>query len=200
MTNLGGRRGLFFALTAVMALVVGCSAGGICESDSDRNQRESTERLMRESIAKMSAPSATSTSTPMPTSTSTAVAATTAAPAATGPFGGKIALGFDHPPFATGNANLGGASAGIVCGVLTSVPGGSTVTITLSGGTGAPSSINAPVGGEGAFLVPFPINSYGALNAAVGGVKTAAGAALTGTVAPATLPVAGGADVACNGR
>ena len=84
--------------------------------------------------------------------------------------------------------------------MLTSVPGGSTVTITLNGGTGAPASINAPVGGDGSFLVPFPINSYGALNALVGGVKTAAGAALTGTVPPAALPVAAGADVACNAR
>lgn len=49
-------------------------------------------------------------------------------------------------------------------------------------------------------MLPFPIQLFGPMNAAVGGVKTAAGAALTGTIPAAALPVAGGADVACAPR
>ena len=97
--------------------------------------------------------------------------------------------------------NVGGNSVGIVCGALTGVPGGSVVTINRTGGTGAPASVNGPVGSDGTFLVPFPIMSFGPMNATLGSVKTAAGAALTGSVPPAApLQVAAGPDVACNAR
>lgn len=196
MITLRGKRRLLLAATTLAALLVACGPGDICESDSDKNARMQQERMMRESMMR----------TPPPTSTptaATAAAATSTPPAGTptpAPFGGKIALGFDHPQFSSGNAGLGGNSAGIVCGALTNVPAGSIITINLTGGTGAPASVNSPVAGDGTFVLPFPIMSFGPMNATVGGVKTAAGAAVPGSVTPAALAVAGGPDVACNAR
>lgn len=197
MTTLRSKRGLLFALTAAMALVVACGPGGMCESDADKDARMAQEQRMREAMLRTPTPTSTPTAAAAAT-TSTALAATPTPTAA--PFAGKIALGFDHPPFAPGNAGLGGESAGIVCGVLTNVPAGSIITINLTGGTGAPASLNTPVAGDGTFTLPFPIMSFGPMNAAVGGVKTAAGAAVSGSVPPAALAVVGGADVACNAR
>ncbi len=191
-----GKRRLLFAATTLAALLVACGPGDICESDSDKNARLQQERMMREAM--MRTPTPTATATAAPASAATAAAPTAAATPV--PFGGKIALGFDHPPFATGNAGLGGNSAGIVCGLLTNVPAGSIITINLTGGTGAPASVNSPVAGDGTFTVPFPIMSFGPMSAVVGGVKTAAGAAVPGSVPPAALAVVGGADVACNAR
>ena len=190
MTILRGRRGLLFALTTAMALLVACGPGEMCESDRDQS--------LREQAAKARATTPTPTGTP--TSTVAAATSTPAASATAALFGGSIGLGFDHPPLATGNAGLGGNSAGIVCGVLTNVPAGSIITITLTGGTGAPPSVNGPVAAGGAFTLPFPITSFGPMNAAVGGIRTAAGGTLAGTVPPVSLPVAAGADVPCTPR
>lgn len=198
-TSLRPRKRLLLAMAVGgAALLVACGPGGICESDEDRARRV----LMEQQTAALlqATPTPTPTSTAAAAKATTAAASTPAASATAAAFAGKIALGFDHPPFEAANANLGGNSAGIVCGLLTGVPGGSIVTINLTGGTGAPASVNGPVGPDGTFIVPFPIRSYGPMNAAIGGVKTAAGAALTGSVPPAALPVAAGPDVACNAR
>ncbi|MGE3856478.1 MAG: hypothetical protein AB7G21_05935 [Dehalococcoidia bacterium] len=114
-------------------------------------------------------------------------------------FGGTLGLGYDHPPFTAGNDSLGGASAGIVCGSLdAAIPwNGFSVTVAVSGGTGAPATVTGPVGGDGSFVIPFPINSYGPMNATVSAVKDGSGKALKGTVPPASLAVGGGPDVAC---
>ena len=191
-----GKRRLLLAATTLAALLMACGPGQMCESDRDIDERLQRERISRETMMRTPPP----TSTPTP---ATAAAATATPPAGTptpAPFGGKIALGFDHPPFSTGNAGLGGNSVGIVCGVLTNVPAGSIITINLTGGTGAPASVNSPVAGDGTFVLPFPIMSFGPMNATIGGVKTAAGAAVPGSVTPAALAVAGGPDVACNAR
>ena len=194
MANLRGKRGALFALTVVMALLVACGPGEICESDSDKSSREYSQQMMREAMAKAAAsPAATATATATASATATATAATS-------PFGGKVALGFDHPPFAAGNANVGGNSVGIVCGNVTGAPGGSIITINLTGGTAAPASVRGPIGADGIFLIPFPIMSFGPMNAAVGGIAGPTGTALSGSIPPASLPVAGGPDVACNPR
>lgn len=197
MTDLGGKRALLIGVTTLAALLMACGPGQICESDTDKDLRLQQEQMMREALMRTPPP------TPTPTSTATVAAATAAAAAASAtpaPFEGKIALGLDHPPFGPGNAGLGGSSAGIVCGLLLNVPAGSIITINLTGGTGAPASVNSPIAGDGSFSLPFPIQSFGPMNATVGGVKTAAGAALIGMIPPAALTVAGGADVACNAR
>lgn len=197
MSLLTRNRMLLFIATIAMALLVACGPGGMCESDRDRDERERVEMMRMQAIAKAASPTPTASAA----ASTPAASATPAASSTPAPFGGKIALGFDHPPFAPANANVGGNSVGIVCGVLTGVPSGSIITINLTGGTGAPATVNGPVGGDGAFMLPFPITSYGPMNATLGAVKTAAGAALTGSVPPATpLQVAAGADVACNAR
>lgn len=196
ISNLLRKRGLLLMAVAAMALMVACGPGGLCEPDAERLRREEQERQIQAALR--------STPTPTATPTATAAATSSAAPAASAtpaPFAGKIALGFDHPPFAPGNGSVGGNSVGIVCGVLTGVPGGAIVTINLTGGTGAPATVNGPLGADGGFTLPFPITSYGPLNATLGGVKTSAGAALTGSVPPAApLQVAAGPDVPCAAR
>lgn len=184
MTTVRNRRGLLFALTMAMALLVACGPGQLCERSEDREMR----------LAPTTTPTATATPTAAPATSTPSASATPAM------FGDSIGLGFDHPPFLAGNAGLGGDSAGIVCGVLTNVPAGSIITITLTGGTGAPPSVNGPVAAGGAFTLPFPITSFGPMNAAVGGIRSAAGATLAGTVPPVSLPVAAGADVPCTPR
>jgi len=200
MTFFGNRKYLLHGAVALAALLVACGPGGACESDREQADAARLQQF-QQTLRSLQTPTPTAT----PTATATAAAAGTSpastpsapsVPAATA-YGGKIGLGYDHPPFSGSNGTLGGASAGIVCGALTGVPAGAIVTLNLSGGTGAPASVTGPVGGDGAFSVPFPINSYGPMNAAVGGVKTAAGAALTGSVPAASLAVAGGPDVAC---
>ncbi|MGE3856479.1 MAG: hypothetical protein AB7G21_05940 [Dehalococcoidia bacterium] len=216
MTVMRSKRTWMWAAVLLASLLVACGPGQFCESDEDairrQQEQERTLEQIRQQQAALAASAATSTPTAAPAkaggagASATAAAGTpkaagtstsTATPAAASPYGGKIGLGFDHPPFAAGNGNLGGASAGIVCGALTGVAAGSTVTVNLSGGTGAPATVTGPVTGDGAFMIPFPINSYGPMNASIGGIKTAAGAALTGTVPPASLAVGGGPDVAC---
>lgn len=193
-----GKRRTMWAMTAAMVLLVACGPGQICESDTDRMAREQDQLRMLEQL-RLSQQALSAT----PTAAASATAATSAAPkapataAAAGPYSGTIKLGFDHPPFAPGNANLGGASAGIVCGKVTGAPAGGIIFIDVTGGTGAPPSVNGPIGHDGAFILPFPINSYGPMEAKVSGVRTGAGATLSGSIAPAKLEVGGGADVAC---
>lgn len=199
MVNLRGKRGALFAITVAMALLVACGPGEICENESDKTSRELSQQMMRDAAAKaVASPAATSAATAAATATGTAAPVATAATVAA--FGGKVALGFDHPPFAAPNANVGGNSVGIVCGNVTGAPGGSIITINLTGGTAAPASVKGPIGGDGTFLIPFPIMSFGPLNAAVGGIAGPTGTALTGSIPPASLPVAGGPDVACMPR
>lgn len=131
------------------------------------------------------------TTTPTPTA---AIATATSTPV---PFGGTVGLGYDHPPYAQQYNVTGGNSIALICGKLTNAPAGSMVAITLSGTTGQPPSVTATVGADGAFTMPFPITQFGSLTGAVAGVKTSAGATLTGSVPPVTLQVAGGLDKPC---
>ena len=225
---LHSRKLWLFVGVALMAVITACGPGGACESDVDREARLQNERYIADQMSRLGAAaaaqkaSATATAPAAPKATgTTAPAAAAKASGATAPaaaatpidfgtpsptatpstYGGSIGLGFDHPPFGPGNGNLGGASAGIVCGSLTGLAGsGFTVTVNLSGGTGAPASVTGPIGGDGKFSIPFAINSYGPMNASIGGIKAAAGAAPQGSVAPASLEVGGGPDVACSPR
>jgi len=187
-------------MTAAMVLLVACGPGQICESDADRIAREQDQMRMLEQLRRNEQALASATAAATATAAASATAATSAAPnttaAAAGSYSGTIKLGFDHPPFGPGNANLGGASAGIVCGKVTGAPPGGII-IDVTGGTGAPPSVNGPIGPDGAFILPFPINSYGPMEAKVSGVRTGAGTTLTGSIAPAKLEVGGGDDVAC---
>lgn len=192
-----GRRGVLLALTVLVALLVACGPGGVCESDLDRGLREQQSRAVLE--AAKATPAASPTTTATPTPEVAPVAAVTASPTPSA-FSGRIGIGYDHPPFGLGNAAVGGASVGLVCGAITGAPPGSTIAINLTGGTGAPATVRGPLGSDGGFMLPFPITSFGPMTATVGSVTTAAGAALTGSVAPVSGMVSAGADLPCSAR
>lgn len=170
------------ALLVAIALFAGACEGPFCRdtgTDGPVVTKTSDEALGR---------------TPTP-STSTATATMTSTPTAA--LGGKIALGYDHPPFAQTYNVTGGNSIGIVCGTLTGAPGGSQLVVTLGGDTKQPASVRTTVGADGAFSAPFPIMQYGQLSAGIGSITGPAGAPIASTVPPASITVVGGADVPC---
>ncbi len=192
-----GRRGALLALVVLVALLVACGPGGVCESAADRDVREKQAR----SLAEATQTTPTASATPATTATSeVAPVATAAASPTPSTFTGRIGIGYDHPPFAPGSAGVGGASVGLVCGAVTGAPAGSTIVINLTGGTGAPATVRGPLGADGGFTLPFPITSFGPITAAVGSVTTSAGAALVGSVTPVSSMVAAGGDLACAAR
>lgn len=112
----------------------------------------------------------TPTAAPSASATASATATSTAAaPTATGtgtpqPARLRGALGVDHPPFAQ-NYGVGGASVGLAC--LSGIPSGGMVTVTLTGGTGAPPTVIGSGGADGSAIIPFPIQQFGAMNGSV---------------------------------
>ena len=116
MTTIRSKRVLLFALTAEMVLLMACGPAGNRAGLSWRNS--SVNRFEHKVIeVMMGTPTLVSTPTPTPTPTAAAAAATSIGTAATptptaAPFAGKIALGFDHPPFATGTRTSAGRARG----------------------------------------------------------------------------------------
>lgn len=177
------RRPGMLILLVGLALFAGACSGPFCNNGKLLTSEDITGKA---------------TSTPTSTPTATVIAASSPMAASTpAPFSGAIGLGYDHPPYLLQYNVTGGNSIGLVCGKLTNAPAGSVVAVTFTGATGQPPGVNATVGADGAFTMPFPITQFGSLTATVAGVKTSTGAALTGSVPPVSLQVAGGNDKPC---
>lgn len=182
------RRRWSIVLLVAVALLTGACTGPFCRDTGTHGSAE--YKTSDEVLGRTPTPS---TSTATVTATATATASGTPAAA----LGGKIALGYDHPPFAQTYNVTGGNSIAIVCGALTGVPGGSQLVITLGGDTRQPASVRATIGADGTFFTPFPIMQYGPLTAGIGSVTGPTGAPLAGTVPSASITVASGPDVPC---
>jgi hypothetical protein len=189
MPHLSGSRlrrvALRISVVAVAIVAMACQQYDACtRSSSDNFKKAAPEATVVKAAATTAATTAAS-------STSAAAASTAAAPTT---FSGTATLGVDHPPFLTPYPP-GGKSYVLFCGKLTGANGGSMV-VNLTGGAGQPASVNGPIGTDGTFSIPIPIQNFGPIAATIATVKSAAGATLTGTIAEQKLTV-DDKDVAC---
>ena len=114
MTTIRSKRVLLFALTAEMVLLMACGPAG---NRAGLSWRNSSVNRFEHKVIEVMMGTPTLVSTPTPTAAAAAAAATSIGTAATptptaAPFAGKIALGFDHPPFATGTRTSAGRARG----------------------------------------------------------------------------------------
>lgn len=166
------KRAVTIMAIVAMALVA-CQAGPFCRETDGSATTDAGFKSSEEVVGKTTTPNASATASATASTSATAAASATS-PTATGTAAAgqavrlRGALGVDHPPFAQ-NYGVGGNRVGMAC--LSGIPSGGTVTLQISGGTGAPPSILGGGGADGTVIIPFPIQQFGIMNATITGLR-----------------------------